>query len=72
MDEPGGAGNECSPPRVGRTAVETDQPIGVGKPDYDAQRRHRTASFRRNQWAVSAGRMPEHLERIAQGRMQGE
>jgi hypothetical protein len=33
MGEPGRAGNKCSPPRVGRTAVETNQPIGVGKPD---------------------------------------
>jgi hypothetical protein len=36
-------GNECSPPRVGRTAVETNEPTGVGKPDYDTQRRHQAA-----------------------------
>ena len=36
VNEPGRPSDECPPPRMGRTPVEADDPIGVGKPDDDA------------------------------------
>ena len=58
MSQSGSTGNERTSPRVGRTAVETNDPISVGKPDYDTQWRHRAAAFRNDHWPDPLGHSP--------------
>ena len=55
MGEPGRAGNERSPARMGRTAVETDEPVGIGKPDHNTLCRHWPAPLRHDHWANRLG-----------------
>jgi len=48
VNQPGSSGDEGSPARMGRTALQTDGLVGFGEPIDDADRAHRAAALGTN------------------------